>query len=79
MGKYKIDVTEENCTFCLRCQLGCSDAYFKSFNQNNARIRVKTTGLDCTISFTDECRKCGICAENCFFGVLQKTSMEETV
>jgi len=76
MDKYKIDVTEENCTFCLRCQLGCSDAYFKTFNQNAARIRVQTNGLDSTITFTEKCRKCGICADNCFFGVLQKTLTE---
>ncbi|MCP4751712.1 MAG: hypothetical protein GY866_12520 [Proteobacteria bacterium] len=77
--KYQIQVAEEHCTFCLRCQLGCSDAYTKAFNQDVARIRVVVSEVDCSISFIDECRKCGICADNCLYGALTKAPKEATV
>jgi len=73
MGKYEILVDEMRCTGCLRCQLACSDLYIKAFNPGRARIRVVMSGVDCRIEFTDDCTECGVCADHCFFGTLQKT------
>jgi len=77
MGKYKIEIAEENCTGCLRCQLGCSYLYTKSFNPSAARIQVTVSGVDCAISFADDCTECGICADQCFYGALRKTEKED--
>lgn len=77
MAKYSIHVITNNCTGCLRCQLACSDAYTKAFNPSQARIRVTVTGEDCAIGFSDDCTECGICADNCYFGALEKSRKEE--
>lgn len=73
MGKYEIRATAENCTGCLRCQLGCSEFYTKVFNPSQACILVDTSGINYAISFTEECRECGVCADQCFYGALEKT------
>lgn len=77
MAAFEIQVTNEKCTFCLRCCLGCSYAYNREFNQNLAQIQVRQTGGECSISFLEGCRKCGICVDNCFYGVLQKHKREK--
>ncbi len=77
MATYDIQISNEKCTFCLRCQLGCSYAYTREFNQNSARIRIQLSGTDCSISFSEECRKCGVCVDNCFYGVLLKHKRRE--
>ena len=38
MEKYEIQIFTERCTGCLRCELACSDLYWKSFNPSLARI-----------------------------------------
>jgi len=76
MGKYNIQTATEKCTGCMRCQLACSELYTKSFNPTAARIQVVMSGVDCSISFADDCKECGVCADNCFYGALQKTSVE---
>jgi ferredoxin len=76
MGTYDIHVFAEACTGCLRCQLVCSDIFTKAFNPSEARIQVALSGADCSIHFTDECNACGVCADHCFFGALQKTNKE---
>ena len=77
MAKFKIDVTEENCTGCLRCQLACSNQYTGAFNPEAARLIVDLSNTFPAISFTDECISCGICVDNCLFETLQKTKREE--
>jgi len=77
MAKYNIQVFEDDCAGCLRCQLACSEAYTKKFNPSKAHIRVVVSGADCSIRFTDECNFCGICADNCFYGALQKAETED--
>ncbi len=76
MAKYEILVNTDNCTGCLRCQLGCSDLYTRVFNPEAARIRIKVAGADCMIAFTNECTHCGVCADNCFYDALEKKSEE---
>ena len=76
MKKYQIDITPDLCSGCLRCQLACSDLYQKVFNPSAARIQVSLAGADCTIEFLEDCQGCGICADQCFYGALQKQEKE---
>ncbi len=77
MAKYKIESNSDICTGCLRCELGCADLNTGVFNQNSANIMVIETGVDCQITFRETCKHCGICADSCFYGALQKNRMEE--
>ena len=77
MAKFDIHVNSDNCTGCLRCQLSCSDLYFKIFQPSLARIRVEVTGLEATISFNEDCTSCGTCADQCFYGALTKVKRED--
>ncbi len=72
VAKYRILTEEENCTGCLRCQLACSDLYTKRFNPSAARIRILFSGVECSIRFTEECVECGVCAEHCLHGALDR-------
>jgi len=74
--KFDIQVATERCTGCLMCQLACSDRHIKVFNPSVARVTVEVSGLDCSIRFTEECDKCGICVDYCFYGALHKEPME---
>ena len=76
MTKYEIQANTEKCTGCLRCQLGCSDVYTKMFNPLAAYIRVSVSEAECSISFTEGCTKCGICADHCFYDALRKRPEE---
>ena len=76
MGKFKIETRAEMCTGCLRCQLACSYLYTRAFNPQKARIVVDVSGEVFSIYFTDDCNGCGVCADDCFFGALEK-SIEE--
>ncbi|MBW1846559.1 MAG: 4Fe-4S binding protein [Deltaproteobacteria bacterium] len=78
MGKYYITTVIENCSGCLRCQLGCSEANTRKFKPIAAHIHVEMNDGDCGISFTDDCIACGICADNCFYGALTKTVKEKS-
>jgi Fe-S-cluster-containing dehydrogenase component len=73
MGRFNIEIMPERCTGCLRCQLACSELYTKAFNPLRARLQVVMEGLHCTISFSDECSRCGVCADHCLYGALAKT------
>jgi len=76
MGKYNITTAVENCSGCLRCQLGCSETNTRMFKPTAAHIKVEMTDDDCVISFSDDCIACGACADNCFYGALTKTVKE---
>jgi Fe-S-cluster-containing hydrogenase component 2 len=73
MGKYQINTYQEKCTGCLRCQLACSEIYSKRFNPSQARIRVMISEKDWALVFSENCEECGICADQCFYGALEKT------
>ncbi len=77
MAKYEILVNTDNCTGCLRCELGCSDLYIRAFNPAAARIRVRIRDAECKIVFTEECTHCGVCADNCFYDALEKIPEED--
>jgi ferredoxin len=76
MPRYEILTNPENCTGCLRCQLGCSELYTKAFNPAAACIRIKVAAAECTIEFTEDCTQCGVCADNCFYDALEKKLKE---
>jgi len=71
MKEDTIQFNEQHCTFCRRCQLGCSYAYQRVFDPDRANIRLDVTGMSVSISFSDKCRKCGICVDHCFYGALE--------
>ncbi len=77
MSKYRIVTDDARCTGCLRCQLACSYAYTKSFNPSAARVCIELVGVDCAVRFTEDCVACGLCADNCFYGALEKTPQGE--
>jgi Fe-S-cluster-containing dehydrogenase component len=72
VAKVQIHTDDASCTGCLRCQLACSHAYTKTFNPSAARIHVEFLGADLALRFTDDCVACGLCADNCFYGALEK-------
>ena len=76
MAQYNITAIEASCTGCLRCQLACSFLYTGRFNPSAAYIRVRFQGTACFIDFTDDCKHCGVCADNCFYDALQKVKKE---
>ena len=61
------------CTGCLICELRCSLRFEKAFNPARAAIVIRRQ-TDCvneyTVSFTDQCDSCGICARYCPYGAL---------
>ncbi len=76
MANFKIASHPDICTGCLRCQLGCSQLNAGMFNPSQANIVVVETGLDCAITFLETCKHCGVCADSCFYGALEKTPEE---
>ena len=76
MEKYEIQISTERCTGCLRCELACSDLYWKSFNPSLARIQVLISDDDYSIVLTEDCNGCGICADHCFYDAVQKSRRE---
>ncbi len=64
------------CTACRICQWRCSLRFAIGFNSAEARIKVHrlvTPDLKYSISFTDECDACGICARYCPYEALDRT------
>lgn len=76
MGQYGLETFAEKCTGCLRCRLACSDLYTKSFNPSRSRIRVAASGTGWVLSFDEDCEGCGVCADHCFYGALEKIRKE---
>ncbi len=74
---YDLIYIQERCSGCLRCQLACSLAYAKCFQPAAARIRVDPRGAEYRVVFTEDCVKCGLCADDCLFGALLKHPREE--
>ena len=76
MRQYVMQAVTSNCTGCHRCQLACSELYTRAFNPVKAHLCVEISGKACAVRFTDECRECGVCADNCFYDVLKKRPKE---
>jgi NAD-dependent dihydropyrimidine dehydrogenase PreA subunit len=68
----KIITHPEKCSACISCQLACSFTYAKSFNPAMARIILNYIGdIERKISFSQDCVKCGTCADYCNYGALE--------
>jgi Fe-S-cluster-containing hydrogenase component 2 len=65
-----------SCVGCLLCQLICSFTYEKVFNPSKARIVIEPINGGAKIGFTEDCTRCGKCAEYCIYGVLEKVEEE---
>ncbi|HEX59559.1 MAG TPA: hypothetical protein ENF26_05380 [Methanomicrobia archaeon] len=70
----EVIVRPENCVGCRICQLRCSLAHAGIFAPTKARIVVQRDfrrhGF--SISFKDDCVRCGLCADFCVYGALLK-------
>jgi len=77
-----ITADASKCTGCLICELRCSLRFEKAFNPARAAIvirRLVDAANEYTISFTDQCDCCGICARYCPYGALtQETKVRAT-
>ena len=78
MPRHRMETVPGNCTGCLRCALACSALHSGVFNPSAARVSVVMEGAACTISFTEDCTGCGVCADNCLYGALLKRPGEGT-
>ncbi len=76
MKKRLIKTDPEKCTGCRQCQLACSYRYTGEFNPEAARIKIMLSPTHCEIEFTDHCDECGACADQCFYGALEKLPRE---
>ena len=68
-----IRVYPEKCTGCFVCKLRCSLRFEKAFKPGKAAIKVRRLvgqENEFSISFTEECDNCGICARYCLYGAL---------
>ncbi len=72
LKKFDIYTNPDRCTSCIRCQLACSYLHTGAFNPAAARILISITDSDRSITFTEECTGCGVCADECLFGALEK-------
>jgi|Deesub1362B_J571_1020462.scaffolds.fasta_scaffold21338_2 NAD-dependent dihydropyrimidine dehydrogenase PreA subunit len=77
MAEFTIVIHPQLCTGCLRCALVCSHRFHKVFEPSKAQIRVRFGGTDAYLTFSEECIKCGTCADECLYGALEKLLPEE--
>jgi Fe-S-cluster-containing dehydrogenase component len=66
-----VDATK--CTGCLICGFRCSLRFEKEFNLSRSRVKIRRlvkADNEYSISFTDECDDCGICARYCPYEAL---------
>jgi carbon-monoxide dehydrogenase iron sulfur subunit len=70
-----ISAHSDRCTGCMSCQLACSFTRYGEFRPSKARIRLSRLGGQerYTISFSADCRACGVCARYCPYGALEVT------
>ncbi|MHA2398547.1 MAG: 4Fe-4S dicluster domain-containing protein [Promethearchaeota archaeon] len=68
----EIIVHEDKCTGCRICQLICSSIYEKKYAPTRAFIQIQDYyQLSPTISFSENCTKCGQCVSHCLYGALE--------
>jgi len=63
-----IRVIPERCTGCRVCQLICAITYEGRFCPEDAHVVVGEDGP----RHTDECLACGLCADHCPAGALER-------
>jgi ferredoxin len=74
--KYLLNYDQTQCSGCLQCQLNCSFKYFRFFHLSASYIQINSHETEYKAIFTDECTRCGSCADYCLFGALTKSREE---
>lgn len=77
MREFTIVIHPQLCTGCLRCALICSHRFHRIFEPSRARISVRFEDTDADLTFREECTSCGVCADECLYGALEKLLPEE--
>jgi len=68
-----INVDSTKCCGCLICPMRCSLRFEKAFDPSSAAIQIRklvNQDTEFSITFTDKCDSCGICARFCPSGAL---------
>jgi len=66
MKKLKV-VDRDGCAACLTCNIACSEAYYKKFDQDLSCIKIKNNDGKAKVVV---CNQCGKCAEACEYGAI---------
>jgi len=74
--KYLLNYDQTRCSGCLQCQLTCSFQYFSFFQLSASYIQINSHENEYKAIFTDDCTRCGYCADYCLFGALTKSREE---
>jgi ferredoxin len=74
--KYLLSYDQTTCSGCLQCQLICSFKYFGFFKLSASCIQINSQETEYSAIFTDDCNRCGYCADYCLFGALTKSQEE---
>ncbi|MDI6798339.1 MAG: 4Fe-4S binding protein [Desulfatibacillaceae bacterium] len=76
---FDIVFSPKNCSGCWRCMLACSFSKQGCFNPLAANLFVEVTSQGAKISFSQNCDHCGLCADACFYGALEKVRIKEAL
>ena len=74
-----IVVDNSKCCGCLICIMRCSFRFEKAFNPSKAAIKIRkliNAATEFSVSLTDQCDSCGICARFCPHGALIQAKKE---
>jgi len=77
MSAFDIILYPDNCTGCRRCQLACSFQKTGKFQPDAAVIRIVFTETERRVEIGADCRECGVCADSCLYGALEKRRKKE--
>ena len=74
----EVAVFSSSCTGCWTCRLVCSFFTEREFNPSKAKLVVRRVdGMNrFMVAFLEDCTRCGICADYCPYGVLNKYKVE---
>jgi Fe-S-cluster-containing hydrogenase component 2 len=80
-SKWQMTAEPAKCQSCNMCQLLCSLKHEKAFSPAKARVKVSQKinpggALEITVSFTEDCDNCGLCARYCVYGALSREKAE---
>ncbi len=67
-----ISIHAERCTGCKNCQLACSFVNTGVFDPSSANISIQSAEDTQAVSFLETCLGCGVCADFCVYGALEK-------
>gem|GEM_PF-412012 len=68
-----ISADSSRCSGCLICELRCALRFEKAFRPASAAIIIRrqvNSPTEYSITFTEQCDQCGICARYCSYGAL---------